>query len=272
MSKEQSVPETITVVVLLVLFCYLQVFVHEREHARECMKHGFRPTELMVGCPIPFMSFLRIRIHHPGVLDGVPVSIYPLLLGGVARIDDVQAACFLNCSLRVQMPIFSAGIWANLFYTCCACVVYALCVGKLRMLAVFAGMALVFWLGKRILLMYVLPIVSVAGTFVLPNMVLGLLLKPPRTNLTVTHVVSSMWTNGLTVAQGIEAAAFIGFGFAVANLLPLVPLDGGQLVQLLLRKWSRSASSAYIAVTSVLLLCLLLHTLWAEILAIHSLR
>ena len=230
-----------TIAILVCLYCsfYVHVFLHEREHAKACLSHGFRPHYVALGAPIPFLWKLYLEVRSPRVLDGIPIRIYPFLVGGAAKIDLVQLRCLLRCKFSLQADILSAGIWANFFYSSLGFAAWLLFrhewfYGLLCDL-VSAGL----WFGKRLLSVYVLPLSTLlVGGYMLPKMLSDMFFRQPNAKATIVHGVSSSMQSGLSWDQGLFIFLFSGLILGMLNLLPLLPFDGGRLVHAFLKtRW-----------------------------------
>lgn len=264
---------TTTVVVLLCVYLsfYLHVFLHEREHAKAAMNHGFRPHMLAVGAPIPFLWGLYWEIRHPKLLDGVPVRIYPLLIGGAFKFDLTQLRCLLQCRFGLQAEILSAGVWANFFYTSLALAAFEAWLGRWPYMAGALGCALALWAGKKLFVVYLCPVISVLlGAYMLPRLVMDIIAMHPKASATISHGIAQSFSFGLVPIQGVQIFLLAGFLVGLMNLLPILPFDGGRLIHAFLGLRSRPVAKVYAYATLPFCLVLLVYSLFLEAYAIFA--
>jgi len=211
------------------------------------IRYGFVPRDLIIGLPIPFMSFLRIRFRHKKILANIPITVYPLLLAGGVRLFDEQSECLAKRSYKTQAMIFSAGIWANLFYSFIAVLFVA------------------------ILTMNVPAASIVFGTILVLRVLWQMALSRPNPEHTLTHDIHHSMQIGMSFSQAGDIGISIGFLLAVMNLLPIFPLDGGRLICAMLGRKSEKWADHFSFATTIILGVMCLYAVFLEGFAVFKL-
>lgn len=261
--------ETILSLLFFYVLLYLQVFLHEREHAIEMIDAGLFPESLTLGVPLPFMGFVRLDIKSAWVLEGLPIRIYPLLITGGVKPTFDQSAFLETRSFTEQAIIYSAGVWASLFYPLVGLTMTDLYKGKAKLVLIHALIALVFWLGRRALCIYVFPVVSLGfGMFMLPVMFVDMFFRKPNTEFTIVGGLSSALSQGFGFGDAWSVSLMIGFCLGLMNLLPIFPMDGGRLIKSLIRVKYQTAQLLFTAGGLLVLLVLIGYTVLLETLAL----
>lgn len=226
---------------------------------------------LAVGAPIPFLWGLYWEIRHPKLLDGVPVRIYPLLIGGAFKFDLTQLRCLLQCRFGLQAEILSAGVWANFFYTSLALAAFEAWLGRWPYVAGALGCALALWAGKKLFVVYLCPVISVLlGAYMLPRLVMDMIAMHPKASATVSSGLVQSFSFGLVPIQGVQIFLLAGFLVGLMNLLPILPFDGGRLIHAFLGLRSRPVAKVYAYATLPFCLVLLVYSLFLEAYAIFA--
>ncbi|MCL5774782.1 MAG: site-2 protease family protein [Patescibacteria group bacterium] len=234
---------TIAILVVLYLAICLLVFLHEREHVLVLLRHGFRPHFVAIGAPIPMLWNFYWEVRHARLLKGIPIRFYPLLVGGAYKLDITQLRCLLKCKFALQAEIHSAGIWVNLLLPLLGFGIWGMFAHEwFRAGLCLAGAALL-WMGKRLVSVYVFPVLTLlVGIYALPKMFAVILSSHPNVQGTLVHGISTSVHNGLAWQQGLLFVLFASLLFALMNLLPLLPFDGGRMVHAFLKtRWARAA-------------------------------
>ncbi len=263
---------TIFVLAVVYALLYVQIFLHEREHAKEMIKYGLQPQQVFVGLPIPFLNFLQLKFSHKKILNGTPIIIYPLLLAGAAKLSSDQFSDLSKRDFATQASIYSAGVWANLFYSVLGFILYRIFMGRMDLTLVYLTLAAAgLYFGKRLLCVYLFPIVSLAlGPYLLPSIFESIFMKKPNPEATFTHDVVGIVSTGLSLEQASTIVLGGGAVLALVNLLPLFPADGGRLVYALFSLKSKTIAVVFSALSFLFLAVIMFYSALIELYAIFT--
>ena len=227
-------------VALAITLIILSLIAHELGHAWAMHSVGVKFTEIGLGIPVPHVPYLKFKVKRK---NGEPLAIclHPLILGAYVRMPDEKLPRIEAMPYKDQSFIFGAGVLANLLFT-----------GVLLMTAdlFFIGMPFTVMITHWHFLL-VLGITSLliarrkffcrylvfAMGIAMVGLVIWSLTKDPLKSLAgpvgIVRMVSHLSVN---VGMAINMAAVVSLALATCNALPLIPLDGGQIVQCLLLK------------------------------------
>jgi membrane-associated protease RseP (regulator of RpoE activity) len=235
------------------LFIYLVIFVcavvHEYGHFREFRRIGIRTVEVGLGLPIgfPLLSFMW---------RGITWSVYPLMVGAFVKPDRKQLSATAHQAARdgnelffdELLNAFAGGIRWNI-YLSVVTFVLALCLQP-RILKLMMVNSIVFWHGvicltlllsclhRRFFSRWGVPIIGLLmliGQIVLaalrPNMFHGLFEN--------ADTMKPMVQSGIVLKPYLLLifVSTMSLLLATSNCLPLVPLDGGQIMALRLHDY-----------------------------------
>jgi len=228
---------------ITILVLSLVVVVHEYGHYVAMRRNGIKVLEFTIGFgPTLFSRTLK---------SGTVFMIKPILFGGYAKPVTEGPGSMKDATRWVRFKVFIAGMFFNSIAACLALTVLTYVTGKMPvvlhpfvtwapawLIPIVVGVlgSFVMWLATPPLVVYLL--VTSFGTFV--EGVAG----PVGIVHMGTQVINQGATAGVAPSLGdiIVNYAFFFYMLNVAiagcNLLPLFPLDGGHIFQLLIEKVS----------------------------------
>lgn len=225
---------------LAITLIILSLVAHELGHAWAMHSVGVKFTEIGLGIPIPYVPHLRFTMKRR---DGEPLAVcfHLLILGAYVKMPDEELPRIEAMPYKDQSFIFGAGVLANLLFTGVMLMIadlfflgwpIAKTITHWHFLLVL-GITLLLIVGRKFFCRYVVLTVGVA----MVGLVIWSLTKDPLKSLAgpvgIVRMVSSL---SVSVGMAINMAAVVSLALATCNALPLVPLDGGQIVQCILLK------------------------------------
>lgn len=229
--------------VLLVFLLVFTLVTHEAAHAYEMHKRGVEIKSMGIGQSAGRLSYtIRSRIIP------FPVTITPLLLGAQVNITQKGFEKLRTLSLKDQATCYAAGVFVNVVTGFGLMLVGQLLLGGSPLFAATAfGVSVVITALRR----YTSLAIPVVGLAVIAICVI-LPWTDGATGAESFGVFGSLFTD-LTIPGALFLGGLLMAVVGVANMMPLVPLDGSQVVNAVLdRMGLHRASEIYIRVTIVL--------------------
>ncbi len=270
-------------ILLTLLVLTLVVLVHEYGHYATMRRNGVRVVEFTVG--------FGPTLWERQLKSGTVFRLKPILLGGYAR-PVSKAGLSEEEAAKVEGAIEDASAWAKfkiymagMFYNATAAFVVLTVVGYATgtvmgftvpvLRAIHPPQALVPLLGAFIASygLWLATPVLFAGLFA--SGIKGLMsnVSGPVGIITMGNgMVSSAPTAGVILLNALMFFALINVGLAGFNLLPLQPLDGGKVVDLLIEKvggrYAAALRKAFLVVSLALFLGLIILAFTGDFLAL----
>ncbi|MFA6097755.1 MAG: site-2 protease family protein [Candidatus Paceibacterota bacterium] len=183
---------------------------HELGHFEVARRFGIKATKIGVGFKIPRMAWLSVSKK----IRGVEVSLNPILAGAYVNIDSDEVDKL--DSVFKKIAIYAAGPLVNLF-SGIALLTLAMIMRGAGLLEAFTG----------VVANTVMAIISLPQVF--SNF------SSMKENLAGPIGIMNLMS-GESVPSGVAPLMFffvllgaLSIGFAIMNLIPLVPLDGGRI-------------------------------------------
>ena len=212
--------------IIFIVLILLAMVVHELSHGMIMRKYGIKVPEAGLGLPISCLPSLAIRVSPTFTF-----KIHPFLLG--AYVMPVEEARIEKLSYLKKAHIYGAGIIANFIMGFLMMIPWVIVkivkqpetwAASLPILLVLILLTFILWRFSRKMSAYVFPFLGVVMAGYLAWSIISVGAKE-----------SLMGPVGLvTMALGFASfyqvmmwGALISVGFAMTNLLPFLPLDGG---------------------------------------------
>lgn len=227
-------------IALAITLVILSLIAHELGHAWAMHSVGIKFSEIGLGIPIPHVPHLRIKMRRRGN-EPLAVCLHPLLLGAYVKMPDEEQARILSLRYKDQSYIFGAGILANLIFTGVLLMIadlffmgapFTVMITHWHFLLV-AGITLLLIIGRKFFCRYA---VLAMGVAMIALVIWSITTDPLKSLAGPVGIVRMISSFSVSIGMAINMAAIISLALATCNALPLVPLDGGQIVQCILFK------------------------------------
>lgn len=220
--------------VALIIFV---IVLHELGHFFEALRLGLKVKRFVVGLDLFGMKLFSFRLKR---FPGTEFTLCPILLGGYVELEKEEEINLEYMPYR-DLALFSgAGIWANSLTV----LIVALLIRRVSgeplsradgILLVLSGLLFV---GKSVFCRYlILP----CGLLMLGLMIYGM------AKIGVSQILGGPITfmqkakpTGLGLVEMLTKLIDLSGMLATVNMLPMKPLDGGALVDALLRRWEKT--------------------------------
>jgi Zn-dependent protease len=238
---------------IAILLLIASVAAHEAAHALALRRLGFRIIEVGVGIPIG----PRLKIDSGRLPFRVVLS--PILLGAYVMPDPDDAEAIAALPYRDRAWYSGAGVLVNLVIGTAALALVAALDGHWLSSAVTAAVGVVLWVARRPFCSYGIPVLGLPVLALTAWSLTSTLGQPEGP----VGLVTGLQSNSLTTAILLAGLASIGLG--LLNMLPMLPFDGGHVIEAALD--SRGGSEAtrwFSGVTGALSAALVLYVLGSD--------
>lgn len=214
--------------VIFIVLILLVMAVHELSHGMIMRKYGIKVPEAGLGLPIPHLPSLSIRVSPTFTF-----KIHPFLIGAYVRPAEEERIEKLFYPEKAH--IYGAGIIANFIMGFLMIMPWMIVkivkqpetwAANLPVLLVMMLLIFILWKFSGKISAYVFPFLGVVMTGYLVWSIIsagvGESLMGPIGLVTMAFGFTSFY-------QVMMWGALISVGFAMMNLLPFLPLDGGRI-------------------------------------------
>lgn len=214
---------TIFIVLLL-----LALTVHELSHGIIMRKYGIVVPEAGLGLPLPYLPSISIRVS-----PNFTFKIHPFLIGAYVR--PAEEAQIEKLPYREKAHIYGAGIIANFimgFLMIMPWMIVKLIihpearVTNLLILILLVFLTFVLWRFGGKISAYVFPFL---GVVMVSYLIWSMITIGVKENIMGPIGLFKMGLGLVSLYQATMWGAQVSIGFAMFNLLPLIPLDGGRI-------------------------------------------
>ncbi len=265
--------------IFTVFLALLPVCIHEMGHAWALLRFGVQIEEIsLLGIRIPRVPHLTFRYTFKGAAQPTAISVHPLLIGAYVKADRESQRAL---SLKDQVFVYGAGPFVNFVYSL---VVFALLYltssheNSLVIGGLCATGALLLLLFRAFFCRYgVLAVGAVLLVFAIGSACIG-----PKQDtrtfggpVTIVKDMSDIYKekvakegDPLRVALAISAALSLALG--MTNVLPIPPLDGGQMASLYMSAWSARLQRWYVTCGVLIFFGILVVALYGDVLTLFG--
>jgi len=246
---------------LTIILVVIGIFLHEYGHLYAMHQHGIKVSELCIGVPIPKLT-VQFRSKF---CFGTLVRFSPVLLVGYVYPESKEE--YDQLDFRPNLEISAAGIITSLAYGALTFAVACLIRNNLLQFAGFLLTAIVMMALRKILSIYLLPIISLTAFGLVPSFLTYVFRTIPDAGRETADILAKL--NVASFDKAFVWAAIFSIALALLNLIPLMPLDGGKLISACIKKWlSPMLASYYTLLTALVTLILVLVNLYDLILGV----
>ncbi len=249
-------------IIFQILVLLIAVLIHEYAHLRAMVRADLMIEEMQIGVMIPGLRPLWTT-RVPGY-PGIPLLIGHIPLWASVRLKPEGLKKIQSLPYRDTAPIYGAGIWANLltaFVALLPIIPLVLPLTTLMALIFFCFLMIaISWIYFRdTVCRYILPIVILLSVFVFFFLATTAFSGFVQASAgTVPPVVTFGSTLYLFLVPIVQISLVLG----VLNALPVMPLDGGQLIAGLLRQYWPTAEPLFARLSFVLFMLFVLPILF----------
>jgi membrane-associated protease RseP (regulator of RpoE activity) len=248
-----------------IVLILVSVSLHELGHAFTMARHGVKISKIGIGFKIPMIPNIswESKRFFPGAK--IELNHIPILAFVMPKTDDEGDDMVKDLDFRAQAEIFGAGVMANLYFFLAmliVCVVLKAFVdgryeiiafttyhfneyAQIAILLCFVGLLYIF---RHLFCEHIMPVL---GTLLLILVVYSVTQAPAESVGGPVSIGADIKKNSTDILSTLYFAGYISFQIALFNMLPLLPLDGGQVVSAKLHK-VESRFSGYYEVIGVL--------------------
>lgn len=247
----------ITLTALLFVFA---LGVHEAAHALVLRRLGVRIASAGLGMPLPPMLRITGRGERP------TLTLSPWLVGAYVSPDARDAELIEAFDYRDTVWYAGAGIVSNLLMGEFLIGVVFATGGSLLGSLIAAGLLVLTWFGRRLLVSYVFPVLGVPLLgFLAYSLAVGFAHHDALGPAGVVELVGS----AVSFRTAVLLGALINISLAIFNLTPIYPLDGGRIADAVLRRlWGARPAQLFRRVTGAVLACLFVFILGSDLIHI----
>lgn len=212
---------SITLAVVLFLG---SIALHEMAHLKAMQREGILIKSAGLG--LPLIPMIKVKRQRP---DGGHTTFHfsPWLIGGYVQPETSEAEVLSALPYRRYAWIMGAGVVTNIVYGAVLLALAAVIDQAWWFALGSAATVLVFWLARKFIAAYVVPVLGVGAlAYLFWSLVAG------------THAQAQMGIVGMGKTFAIAGGGFIdalilagllSIIIGVINMAPLIPFDGGQL-------------------------------------------
>jgi len=252
----------------------LIVMIHELGHAHAMIRNGIRIKEIGLGWPIRSLPHFRFRLNKK-----IPsVTLHPLLLGAYVEPYYSEGKKIEGLPYLDMAFVYGAGVWANTVFAMLIVVVLQMFAPEqmptykavinssainLTLTLLYVGILVILFLCPRLFCGYIIPPLGIFVTY----LTVKILTEHFRDSMggPVSIIMDSAPRMATWVGAGKEIA-ILSLAIGLLNMLPLPPLDGGQIIRNLLKRWfGERWSLAYSGFGVLCVLCLIALALFGDI-------
>ena len=230
------------------------VVVHEAGHAVAMRSRGVEIKEAGLGLPITG----RFRLTFRTRFLPFPLVLTPALIGAYVQTSEKGKEQLEELSYRDQAVCYAAGVVSNIVFggalLCIISLAYAVSPdknqGRALVIAVISGGITAVVAVFRRAFSQMVPVFGIAGLGLLVYMLVSSTDSVGGPGAVVAAAASGKdWIEALLLGSAIS----VSLGYI--NMLPLMPLDGGQVVSAYLksRGWNQADTAFSLATTLVFL-------------------
>ncbi len=214
---------------IFIVLLLLAMVVHELSHGMIMRKYGIKVPEAGLGLPIAGLPHLAIRVS-----PAFTFKIHPFLLGAYVR--PVGEARIEKLSYQKKAHIYGAGVIANFIMGFLMTMPWLIVkiakrpetwAATLPVLLALMLLTFLLWRFAKKTSAYVFPFLGVVMTGYL---VWSIFSAGVKESLMGPVGLVTMALGFASFNQVMMWGALISIGFAMMNLMPFLPLDGGRIM------------------------------------------
>lgn len=227
---------------------------------------GITVREIAIGLPLSYVPKIRMRFRR--ILGRTSVVCYPVILGAYVLPTKRGQVRLASSSYRDAAYVYGMGPWASFAFGILLFFV-SLVINEcpfeyfVKTMVLATGVLGLFWLLRRIFCLIVIPLASVPLMMAMGYLVAQ---KPSESLMGPIGIGQTIAQHATSLDTAIFLAAVISISVGLMNILPLVPLDGGGIVEAWLRTHGVSMTwrSAYMMI-SLLFLMVFIGTIFTDV-------
>jgi len=214
---------------IFIILILVALVVHELSHGMAMRRYGVEVPEAGLGLPIPRLPSLAIKFS-----SGFTFRIHPFLLGAYVRpksSEDIE-----KLSYQEKAHIYGAGVIANFIMGILIIIPWTIVklfkypeeiAANLIVLILLIAAVFVLWRFSKKISAYILPFMGVA---MMVYLVWSLAAVGAEESVMGPVGLFTMGMGFVSFYQATIWGAYVSIGFAMMNLLPFLPLDGGRIM------------------------------------------
>jgi membrane-associated protease RseP (regulator of RpoE activity) len=246
-------------IVLAIILTLFAITFHELGHAYAMWKRKVPIKRIsLIGVPFPLIPFLRFTVRLRPDHEPTRLEAHPLVIG--AFVEPKEEA-LKELSAKDRALIYGAGPHASMLYTLVMFSIANLLSGTFEWMIVWTLCAIMLCAFYQPACRYLVPL---AGVYILYLIARLFLLEPQIAAENIGGPVAIYEFGAATFerhhanyASAFTVAGYVSYFLATTNMLPFVPLDGGQIVRTYISALKPELNRYYVAGSLVLFLGLI---------------
>ncbi|MFH1866891.1 MAG: M50 family metallopeptidase [Patescibacteria group bacterium] len=224
---------------ITVVLVIISLILHELAHAKAMHKAGIKLELISIGIPCP----LKIRFYLPKLWGGVWLQFTPLLIMAYVKPTQGGMLKLINLDYKQTADIAGAGPLTNIIFAAILLLIGRLIYEEQNLwlviwsvpTLVLVSIPIIFFSGRQIISRFVLLPLGIAATIFL---IWGLITTPLET-VTGPVEIWGIISQSTNLGSAMINAGLISLSIALFNILPIGSLDGGKIIEAIMRRLSK---------------------------------
>lgn len=228
-------------IALAILLIIVSIMLHELGHALAMHKKGIKFDRIGLGIPIKALPHFKFKLKR---LPDVVFELHLLIVGAFVSITPEGQKKFKEIPHKDQALILGGGIVANLLFAGIM-LLLVFFTSERPFLDVITGTPFLICAGVMLFLIFghnffckylLLPV----GLLMLGAVIWCVAQDPFKAVVGPVGLAGMVGKFSIDFKGAVVIAGLISLALGLTNALPFYPLDGGQLLSLLLGRWTKN--------------------------------
>lgn len=211
----------------------LSLMFHELGHAWQMYKNGVQINKIGIGLPL-YKPILSLRLKR---YNNILFEIHPIPLGAFVEPTSSGLRTLTALPYKSKANIYAAGPWANFVFGLSIILTIGLINMPVQRMTFYIVSSCVFiflLIFRKIFSRY---LIYLCGLFTTLSVINSFFSDKPEDTLSgPIGIVSMAHKFSINYTQAILFGATISMAIGLFNTLPIYPLDGGKIVEAMIKK------------------------------------